>query len=183
MWRPMETILAHWRPDEIEGLERLMIFPGADGYRVRSAAIAPMIGGTYEIDIDKDWRVRAFTLDMIDGRKRSYRSPELGRWQDGQGKPLPQFDGCIDIDLSFTPFTNTLPVRRVPFAKGEAREFSMLWMPSDTLDPIVDKQRYTCLTPGRTFRYEAVDGSFTADVDFDPYGLVMNYPGLFKRTW
>lgn len=179
----METILAHWRPEGLDGHERLLITPTKEGFRVRSAVAGPMVGVLYKIDIDKDWHVRAFKIRSIDGRKRSYRSPKPGRWHDGEGKHLPQFDGCIDIDLSFTPFTNTLPVRRMPFAKGEAREFSMLWMPVDTLDPIVDKQRYTCLTPGRTFRYEAVDGSFTADVDFDPYGLVMNYPGLFKRTW
>lgn len=183
MWRPMEDILAIWRPVKLDGLERLMIFPQEDGYRVRSVAIAPLIGASYEIDIDKDWRVRSFALDLIDGRKRSYRQPELGRWQDGNGKSLPKFDGCIDIDLSFSPFTNTLPVRRVNFAKGEAHEFSMLWMPSDTLDPIVDRQRYTCLIPGQSFRYEAVDGSFAADVEFDPYGMVRDYPGLFTRVW
>jgi hypothetical protein len=100
---------------------------------------------------------------------------------DGAGGALAKFDGCIDIDLSFTCFTNTLPVRRTVFTKGEAREFSMLWMPSDTLDPFVDGQRYTCLEPGKRFHYAATDGAFEATIEFDEHGLVTDYPGLFRR--
>ena len=42
----------------------------------------------------------------------SLESDGEGRWTDAAGKPLPALDGCIDIDLSASPLTNTLPVRR-----------------------------------------------------------------------
>ena len=58
----------------------------------------------------------------------------------------------------------------------------MLWMPSDTLEPFVGGQRYTCHEPGKRFHYEATDGSFEADITFDDYGLVTDYPGLFRRV-
>ena len=68
------------------------------------------------------------------------------------------------------------------FGAGQAREFAMLWMPSDTLDPFVDGQRYTCLEPDKRFHYEATDGSFESTIEFDDYGLVSDYPGLFLRV-
>ncbi len=43
------------------------------------------------------------------------------------------------------------------------------------------RQRYTCLDPGRRYRYESLDGDFVRDIDVDDHGLVVTYPGLFKR--
>lgn len=182
MWKPVDEITARWRPEEGEGLEHLVLRAIPAGYSVRSKVIGPSFAISYAIDLDKDWRVLAFTVDSVDGRSRAFRAPEPGRWEDGMGNRLPVFDGCIDIDLSFTCFTNSLPVRRMDFTQGQAREFAMLWMPSDTLDPFVDGQRYTCREPGRRFHYEATDGAFEAEITFDEYGLVTDYPGLFRRV-
>jgi uncharacterized protein len=186
MWKPVDEIIARWRPVEGEGLEHLLLRRTPQGLSVRSRVIGQNDGQpfafSYKIDLDRTWRVLAFAIDSVDGRKRYYRSPSPGSWLDGGGKVLPKFDGCIDIDLSFTCFTNSLPVRRTTFAEDQAREFAMLWMPSDTLDPFVDGQRYTCLEPGKRFHYEATDGSFEAEIEFDEYGLVTDYPGLFRRV-
>jgi uncharacterized protein len=182
MWKEADEIVARWRPEEGEGLEHLVLSATPEGYNVRSKVIGPSFAVSYAIDLDQGWRTLRFTVDSVDGRRREFRSPAPGRWEDGNGNKLPVFDGCIDIDLSFTCFTNSLPVRRMAFAKGEAHEFAMLWMPTDTLDPFVDGQRYTCREPGRRFHYEATDGAFEAEITFDDYGLVTDYPGLFRRV-
>lgn len=182
MWKKVDEIIARWRPEEGDGLEHLVLSATPTGYSARSKVIGPSFAVSYAIDLDKAWRTLSFTVDSVDGRSRAYRSPAPGRWQDGEGDPLPVFDGCIDIDLSFTCFTNSLPVRRMDFISGLAREFAMLWMPSDTLDPFVDGQRYTCREPGRRFHYEATDGAFEAEITFDDYGFVSDYPGLFRRV-
>ena len=57
----------------------------------------------------------------------------------------------------------------------------MLWVPTETLEPVPDGQRCTCITLGRRFNYEATDGSFKAEIEFDEFGLVQDYPGLFRR--
>ncbi|MEO9363797.1 MAG: putative glycolipid-binding domain-containing protein [Nitrososphaera sp.] len=47
-----------------------------------------------------------------------------------------------------------------------------------------DLQRYTCLEPGRLYRYESINNdnsSFVRDIEVDEHGLVVTYPGLFKR--
>ena len=97
-----------------------------------------------------------------------------------RGLAVAHLDGCIDVDLAGSPFTNTLPIRRAGLvAGGEAIEFRMAYVPFDTFKPVVDEQRYRCLEADRLYRYEAVDRSFAADLTVDEDGLVTDYPGLF----
>jgi uncharacterized protein len=45
-----------------------------------------------------------------------------------------------------------------------------------------DPQRYTCLERGRRYRYESLDSDFVREIDVDADGLVVTYPGLFRRV-
>jgi hypothetical protein len=45
----------------------------------------------------------------------------------------------------------------------------------------VDRQVYRCLEAETRYRYEAFDGSFSADITVDDDGLVVDYPPLFHR--
>jgi uncharacterized protein len=44
-----------------------------------------------------------------------------------------------------------------------------------------DGQRYTHLSE-RLIRYEALDGSFAADIAVDQDGIVVDYPGIARRV-
>jgi hypothetical protein len=186
MWKPVEQITARWKPAEGAGLEHLVLQAKAGGYLAKSQVVGEDDGTryafAYQIHTDKDWRVLSFTIDSIDGQTLTCTSPSPGIWHDAQGAPLKELDGCIDVDFTFTRFTNTLPVRRTGFDMGQARSFRMLYISSDILEPLADGQRYTCIEPGWRFLYEAVDGSFTREIEFDNYGLVQNYPGLYHRV-
>jgi hypothetical protein len=125
--------------------------------------------------------VKRFAVHHAAGTSLHGHAREPGRWTDEQDNPLPEFDGCIDIDISATPFTNTLPIRRLPWHAGQSRDLEMLYIPFETLKPRRDRQRYTCLEPGRRFRYEGLIDGFTAEITVDEDGLVVDYPGLFQR--
>ncbi len=45
-----------------------------------------------------------------------------------------------------------------------------------------DPQRYNCLDPGRLYRYESLASGFAREIEVDPDGLVLAYPGLFERV-
>lgn len=48
-----------------------------------------------------------------------------------------------------------------------------------------EPQQYTCLEKsnwGGLYRFLSPDGGFTADLLVDADGLVLGYPGLFKRV-
>jgi hypothetical protein len=109
-----------------------------------------------------------------------------GHWTTSDGAPLSLLDGCMDVDLSATPFSNTLPIRRISWQRGQSALLMMAYIELPSLRLSVDQQRYTCLEPlgaeGR-FRFESLPSGFTADLSVDPDGLVVDYPSLFQRVW
>ena len=139
-------------------------------------------GVRYELACDSRWRVRRLDLADTHGRRLRLSSDGEGHWADDGGGRIAAFDGCIDIDLSGSPLTNTLPIRRLDMTPATGVvSLEALYVPFDTLTPVRDGQRYLCLETGRRFRYEAADGTFAADILVDAEGLVLEYPPLFTR--
>ena len=177
--------MVRWTPVEGTGLEHLHIASGEDAIRIRSTVIGDKDGTAYgihyEMTLDPDWTFRSVVFQSMDGVRKTIASDREGNWVDGDGRSLPELQGCIDIDISATPFTNTLPIRRNrDWVIGEPRRFDMAWVPADTLEPFKDGQIYTPLGD-RNWLYEAADGSFEAEITVDEDRLVLDYPGLFRR--
>jgi len=175
---------ARWRPVNGLGLEHLTVKAEKNAIVARSVVIGEYdgkpFGVHYKATCDRRWTVREIAFDTADGRSIRFTSDGRGRWRDGR-KRQPEFDGCIDIDLAGSPFTNTLPIRRLNLdVRHGPVELSMLWFPFNTFEPFVDRQRYACLRAG-LYRFEAVDGTFSADLPVDADGFVLDYPKLFKR--
>jgi hypothetical protein len=96
---------------------------------------------------------------------------------------LSGLDGCIDVDLSASPLTNTLPVRRRGLNPSMGTvAFRMVLVPFDTLEPLADGQLYTALDEAGRFRYQAEDGTFEAELSLDEDGFVISYPPLYERV-
>lgn len=66
----------------------------------------------YEIRCDLHWRVRAIQLSLLGGSSHSlhFFTDGAGSWTTESGEAIPSFKGCLDVDISATPFTNTLPI-------------------------------------------------------------------------
>lgn len=185
-FRPLQPRTVRWRSVEAEGLEHLDLRPVTGGVMASATVIGERGGVPYGVRylvlLDENWRTVEFGVSSADGRGILMRSPEPGRWLDNQNQPLPAFDGCVDIDLAATPFTNTLPIRRRGLlVEHGPQELAMVYVPFDTFRPRVDRQRYTAIEDGRLYRYEASDRSFTAELPLDEDGLVLDYPTLFQR--
>lgn len=90
-------------------------------------------------------------------------------------------EGCVDIDLSFTPSTNTLPIRRLNLDVGESADVSAAWLrfPDLALERL--DQRYT-RTDETTYRYESSGGEFMRELNVNGSRLVLEYPGLWERV-
>lgn len=87
--------------------------------------------------------------------------------------------GCIDVDLSFTPATNLLPIRRLKLPTGKESVVRAAWLrfPTFTLEPL--EQKYRRLRAD-TYRYETLDGAFVRELTVNDFGFVTHYPGLWK---
>jgi hypothetical protein len=140
----------------------------------------------YLVTCDPQWRVREVTVEV----ERPFGMPDAlrlrsdgeGTWRTGKGEPLPHLDGCIDIDLSCSPFTNTLPIRRLGLQPGQVEDIRVTYIHVPSLQVEPWNQRYTGISE-RSVRYESVDSDFRRELEIDLDGLVVDYPGLFTRVW
>jgi hypothetical protein len=101
---------------------------------------------------------------------------ELAALWSGAERP-PGLADCVDVDLSFTPATNTLPIRRLGLEIGDEAEIRVAWLvwPELTVRPV--RQRYARIARDR-YRYTQDD--FEAVLTVDEEGLVLEYEGLWR---
>jgi hypothetical protein len=139
----------------------------------------------YAVATDASARTRSLELSLAgatETRTLSLNSDTTGRWWNGEGDAAPDLDGCIDVDISVTPLTNTLPIRRLGLGDGESADLLAVYVDVPKLYVSAQRQRYTRLASMdrlSTYRYES--GSFRADITVDQYGLVLDYPDLWHR--
>jgi hypothetical protein len=140
---------------------------------------------SYRLTWGESWRLR--DADLVVAMERSTKSLSLrtngrGQWRDGDGRVIDELDGCVDVDIWPTPFTNSFPIRREPMAVGERRQFRMAWIFAPDLTVRPQPQAYTRLAE-RLYLFENLDGSgFTAQLPVDEDGIVLDYPDLFRRV-
>jgi hypothetical protein len=140
---------------------------------------------TYHLTWDESWQLR--DAELVLANERSTRSLRLqtdgrGHWRDGADKALDALDGCMDIDIWPTPFTNSFPIRREPIAIGERRQFLMAWIFGPDLTVHPQPQAYTRLAD-RLYLFESLDGSnFRVELPVDEDGVVIDYPNFFQRV-
>ncbi len=147
----------------------------------------------YTIHCDLQWRLRAVHLSAPSASSRSLHlfTDGEGLWTAEGGEEIPSLSGCLDVDISATPFTNTLPIRRLALHPGSSATLSMAYVAIPQMHIEATQQRYTCLevtSSGGRYLYESLkDGVswITAELPVDRDGLVLDYPGLFRRvgTW
>lgn len=138
---------------------------------------------SYIIYADLQWEVRSVSVIV-----KSLNTTELffekknGEWFNKDGTPMRELRDCIDVDLSLTPFTNTLPVRRLRIPKGASEEITVLYfkLPEGEFYPM--QQRYTNLDD-RFYKYENVDGEYSTVIELDEEGMVVYYPGRWQRMF
>ncbi len=96
------------------------------------------------------------------------------------------FSEALDCDLGLSPLTNSMPVLRHGLLRGgRPVDFLMAWVSVPDLAVSASRQRYTFVRAqgeGAVVRYESLDSDFTADITFDRDGLVVDYPGIARRT-
>ncbi len=174
-----------WRALDQTGLEHCRLMASAEAITACSVLIgaqqAVPYGVRYELLLDPDWTFRSLRRESVDGATLTLHADGQGHWIDGENHHLAELDGCIDIDISGSPLTNTLPIRRTRLELGEPQRFDMAWIPMDTLRPRRDGQVYTWLG-GSDYRYQAADGSFEAILAVDADHFVTRYPGLFEQV-
>lgn len=135
----------------------------------------------YKLEINAEWHIKSVHIDSLQDTKRlvNLRIDTKGRWINEQSKPLIEFSNCTDIDISLSPFTNTLPIRRLTFDHKSRKAITVIYidLPTGKIKPM--KQWYTKLE-SRRYKYEDETG-YANTITVDENGFVIDYPNLFKR--
>lgn len=136
----------------------------------------------FSVVVDAQWQTRSCFLEALggDGLDRvTLHADALGHWT-LDGRDWPELTGCHDVDISASPLTNTLVVRRLGLAVGDSRTLDVAW---------VDVPSLAVRRVAQTYRREAEDRWVYEDPTYgshpftvDPLGVVREYQGLFARV-
>jgi hypothetical protein len=165
------------------GSERADLWRDSDGWTIEGtvkAFVDELVRVTYIVRCSPDWVTRAVAVNETrqDGERDFELVADDDRrwWMDGE--QVPALEGCVDVDLGVTPSTNTLPIRRLELEVGGTAEIDAAWIRFPELDVVRASQRYTRLVE-RRYLYQS--NTFQAELDVDDLGLVVTYPGIWKR--
>ncbi len=168
-----------WRRADHTGLERAVFEFRADGTRLS--------GTTLVVSQDEPFEIRWSVITAPDGstvtvgahlqgestnRHLSLSSDGAGAWSTGDD-PVLELYGATDVDLGWTPATNTLAIRRLGLDIGETGETTVVRIPFPERDIERMTHRYTKLAADR---YEYRSGEATATLTVDEHGIVTDYP-------
>jgi hypothetical protein len=177
-----------WATEKGGGLEHVELEigdSGEAGVMAEGVLIGPAGGRlfacSYLLRCDEHWRVRSLDVHVTGKGRVCLRADGAGNWSEADGTPLPALQGCMDVDLSGSPFTNTLPIRRLGDALRERREIRVAYVDLPKLDVQPVSQAYTRIGPDRV-RFESLSRPFSAELEIDGDGLVLRYEGLFTRV-
>lgn len=182
----MKNKIIIWKGIEYSSLEHCAISIENDVLVVNSTIVGHYSGFTYLVTYNLRTNAMGETtkLTMNTTLNGNHQVTELIKLPDGvwemNGNIIDDFSGCTDVDIAITPFTNTLPIRRLRLQPGEEQEIRVIYFDllEGTIKPL--SQKYKCLTP-TIYHYENVPNDFEADITVDEHGLVINYPTLFAR--
>ena len=171
-----------WAALEDRGFEHLVLSTSAttvdaDGIIIRRDGDSSY-RAHYSIECDSDWNVR---LVEINARLKLTADGE-GRWRDKSNSPIPSLDGCFDVDILASPFTNTLAIRRLQLEQGAAATIDVVFIDPRDGRFHRSRQRYTRRGENR-YHYASLESGFESELPVDDHGLLLEYPGYFRRAW
>jgi uncharacterized protein len=172
-----------WQRLDIPGLEWCEIRRGPDGTQVDGVALVATAEMPYRIEyaieVDSAGRTRRAVIRPIRIAKGplELRSDEEGHWLQN-GAAVPRLDGCLDVDLGFSPMTNSLPIWRLGLAPGETREIRAAWVrfPEFTVEAL--HQTYERAAAMYVYRSDGFEAQLRMDAD----GIVEEYGSYWRAV-
>ena len=176
-----------WTGREYYSLENCLVKVTTKGAEITSVIIGLYEEKIYRVEYliktNQNWETIFFEITS----RHSNQTESIRLEGDGKGnwlrddKHADQFAGCVDIDIPLTPFTNTLPIRRLKLSQNQTQIIKVIYcdLLEQQIKPV--QQKYTRLSKTE-YHYENIPNDFAATIQVDESGLVVDYPSLFVRT-
>jgi len=170
-----------WRRIDQVGLELARIDIEKHGVTVASTLVdgsGHPFSLRYIWTLTPQWRTRTLRIEHMNGDDRWLTIERAGEstWR-LDNKSAPQLDGCDEVDLSATPFCNSLAMRLL----GRDGALTAAYINAADMSVTPSRQRYEKIDE-RHWRFHdlGIAAGFKADLHLDDDGLVKTYEGLFE---
>lgn len=176
-----------WTGREYYSLENCLVEITSSGVDINSVIVGKYESRIYRVDYhiktNTDWETQYVQITSRHSNREQYlrlHSDGGGNWI-ADGRRIGQFDGCIDVDIAVTPFTNSLPINRLRLNTQETKHIRVIYFDllQQQIRPV--EQFYKRIGDDK-YHYENIPNDFEADITVDENGLVVDYPTLFTRT-
>jgi uncharacterized protein len=176
-----------WARAGLPGHDACTFAPAGSGWRIEGMAVWAENGViariAYAVELAADWSTRAARVQGMAGAHRVdialRREETTGWWLNGAR--LDGLDDCLDIDLGFTPATNTNAIRRLDLLPGRVVQTTAAWLDTEDWQVKPLRQSYERLDDTR-LRYRSPMHGYEAVLSVSAEGLVTDYPGLWQAV-
>jgi uncharacterized protein len=183
VWRGVEEWLAEAAAVDLreDGLSATGVQLGADPTPYRL---------DYRLDASDGFVTRELELSATvesTQRRLRLRHDGTGGWSAEADREvdLPDLSEARDIDIGFSPLTNSMPILRHGLQRQGEQDFVMAWVEVPSLNVIAASQRYVHVRrdgDGAVVRFLDGESEFSAELELDSDGLLVVYPELARRV-
>ncbi|MBM7837332.1 hypothetical protein JOC54_000563 [Alkalihalobacillus xiaoxiensis] len=174
-----------WKSLEFFGIEYVGLTQTESEIRVISTIIKSETAKPekieYSLTLTLDWQVKQLYV-----KNSRYQhviqlfQNEMGCWVNQFGEEIPQLRGAVDVDLSCTPFTNSLPIKRLPWELNQPINLEMVYVDASSGAYRKVTQSYELLDAKEEFQlFHYKSGAFQSKILANRDGIVSEYPNLF----
>lgn len=178
----MHTVL--WKRLDHAGHDACRFTQTIDSWAVEGAAVFEHEGYAanlaYRLVCDQRWASLVASVSGWLGKRNIHflierRHDELWRIN---GKINETLTGLKDIDLGFTPASNTNAIRRLNLSEGDEAKSVAIWLDTEdwTIKPLPQTYRRT---GKNAYDYVSPQHNYRATLLVDDYGAVIEYPELW----
>lgn len=174
-----------WRRLDTKGMDACCISSGDDGWEIEGTSIfedgTRVANLSYRLSCAGDWSTKAAEVRGWIGDDRlsiGIRKHSDDVWI-ANGRHVALTNGLLDVDLGFTPASNTNAIRRLNLDVGDEAQTVAVWLDTEdwTFKPLT--QAYERISP-TGFAYKSPAHNYEAELQVSGAGVVLDYPGLWK---
>lgn len=172
---------AVWQCQSLGSTEHFGLSETDHGYLLRGVSSLSLeevpIEIRYEVTADRAWQTRGASISVSSpgGTRTIGVDADAGTWTI-DGSVAERLEGCEDLDLGWTPATNTLPMRRLDLDIGATATTRAAWLRYPELIWEPARQTYSRLDENH-WRYQS--GTADHEIFVTPDGLPCRYGDVF----
>ncbi|RUO77459.1 putative glycolipid-binding domain-containing protein [Idiomarina seosinensis] len=172
---------ARWRSKELNSTENCQLIRQQNQWLLRGDVTivesSKSVQWVYQIVCSNSWHTQEVRLQQSTMFPITFSRTNDGKWYKNRVY-LPYLDGAHDIDLGFTPATNTLPIRRQQPKINDTMVCHAAWLRENDCSILPVEQYYTRLGDN-LYEYHNPTSGFRTQLEVDKHGLVKDYGDIW----